>query len=64
MRYEVDIPWFNGRCDELNTYLIRYFKDDQMENVVFWKRSVFGQQKVNKLLTVKIESILILSQDI
>lgn len=35
IRYEVDIPWFNGRCDELNTYLIRYFKDDKMENVVF-----------------------------
>ena len=37
----MNIPWFNGRCDELNTYLIRYFKYDKMKNVVFWKHSGF-----------------------
>ena len=37
----MNIPWFNGRCDELNTYLIRYFKDDKMKDVVFWKHSGF-----------------------
>jgi len=41
INYAVDVDWFNGRCDELNVYLDSYFKDDNMENVMFWRHSGF-----------------------
>lgn len=39
IKYEIDVDWFNGRCDELNVYLDSYFKDDNMEDVMFWRHS-------------------------
>ena len=40
INYAVDVDWFNGRCDELNVYLDSYFKDDNMENVMFWSHQI------------------------
>ena len=53
----MNIPWFNGRCDELNTYLIRYFKDDKMKNVVFWKHSGFWSTE-SKLYSGRVSEVL------
>lgn len=41
IKYEIDVYWINGRCDELNVYLDSYFKDDNMEDVMFWRHSGF-----------------------
>lgn len=41
IKYEIDVDWFNERCDELNVYLDSYFKDDNMEDVMFWRHSGF-----------------------
>lgn len=40
-RHQVDITWFNERCDELNRFLGNYFKDNKVENISFWKHQGF-----------------------
>ncbi|CAC5377599.1 unnamed protein product [Mytilus coruscus] len=45
IRYKVDIKWFNKRCDELNSFLSHYFRENRMDNVSFWKHSGFWSER-------------------